>query len=67
METKLFLFKELFSRDEKVLLSNNDFTVFGFKYESGIEAIKICNKKDLLLYCLFMVKLFGMLNLVNIH
>ena len=45
METKLFLFKELFSRDEKVLLSNNDFRVFGFKYESGIEAIKICNKK----------------------
>lgn len=49
METKLFLFKELFSRDEKVLLSNNDFTVFGFKYESGIEAIKICNKKGFII------------------
>ena len=68
METKLFLFKELFSRDEKVLLSNNDFTVFGFKYESGIEAIKICNKKGFIIVLPFLwSNLFGMLNLVNIH
>ena len=31
------------------MLSNNDFTVFGFKYESGIEAIKICNKKGFII------------------
>ena len=67
METKLFLFKELFSRDEKVLLSNNDFTVFGFKYESGIEAIKICNKKGFIIVLPFYGQLFGMLNLVNTH
>lgn len=37
METKLFLFKELFSRDEKVLLSNNDFTVFGLSMNQELK------------------------------
>ena len=45
MKTELYLFKESFSQTERVLLCNDEFTVLSFKYESGIEAIKISNQK----------------------
>lgn len=43
MKSKLMLYKENFSETEKVLMENDSFTVTSFKFNSGIEAIKIAN------------------------
>lgn len=45
MKTKFPIFKTSFSENEKIFLINENFTVTGFKYASGIEAIKISNQK----------------------
>ncbi|TNH05072.1 DUF4432 family protein [Testudinibacter sp. TR-2022] len=45
MKTTIPLYSELFSREKKILLQNSQITVEGFKYNSGIEAIKISNQK----------------------
>lgn len=44
MSSKVMLYKESFSEYEKVFIKNNSFTVTGFKFHSGIEAVKITNE-----------------------
>ncbi len=45
MNGKISLYKEMFSRDEKILFKNDEFTVSAFKYETGVEAVKLQNSK----------------------
>ncbi len=44
MKTRINLFHELFENKEKVLISNEDFTVTSFKYSTGVEAVRLKNK-----------------------
>ena len=67
MKTELYLFKESFSQTERVLLCNDEFTVLSFKYESGIEAIKISNQKGFIVVLPFYGQIIGMLNSIIIH
>ncbi|MGR6980022.1 aldose 1-epimerase family protein [Testudinibacter sp. P27/CKL/0425] len=45
MKSTIPLFKESFGTDKKILLQNDNIIVEGFKYQSGIEAIKASNSK----------------------
>lgn len=45
MVTKLMLYKNSFSEKEKVLLHGGSFVVSTFIYDSGIEAVRVKNKK----------------------
>ncbi len=45
MEGKLFLYPEMFTRDEKIIYTTDALTVTAFKYSTGVEAITIHNDK----------------------
>lgn len=45
MKSFIYLCKEQFSEKERIIFKNEKFTVTGFKYSSGIEAIKLTNSK----------------------
>ncbi len=45
MNGKFYLFKELFSRDEKVLFEGGALSATVFKYSTGVEAVKLKNDK----------------------
>lgn len=45
MKTIIFLNKEWFTSEDKVILSNEYFNIKIFKYPSGIEGLTLENKK----------------------
>ena len=45
MNGKIFLSKDLFSRDERVLFESGSLLVTTFKYSNGSEALKLKNEK----------------------
>ena len=42
---KLNLQKNFFTDDDKTLLKHGDFKIKAFRYESGVEALKVKNEK----------------------
>lgn len=45
MNGKVILFKDMFSRDEKILFESDSLSVSTFKYSTGIEAVRLKNDK----------------------
>ncbi|MGR3806553.1 aldose 1-epimerase family protein [Pasteurella testudinis] len=49
MKSTIHLFKELFTTEAKIFLQNDHITVEGFKYHSGIEAVKLSNRRGFII------------------
>lgn len=49
MKNTIYLYRELFSEQEKTIFQNAYFSAISFKYKSGIEAIKLTNEKGYLI------------------
>ena len=64
MKTIIFLNKEWFTSEDKVILSNEYFNIKIFKYPSGIEGLTLEKKKVILHYYHIWDKLFGMQSLM---
>ncbi|PJG83238.1 aldose 1-epimerase family protein [Caviibacterium pharyngocola] len=49
MKNRIYLYKELFSYEKKIIFQNDEFSALTFKYASGIEAVKLTNKKGFII------------------
>lgn len=49
MKSYIYLYKEQFGHEERVLFKNDQLSAVGFKYNSGIEAIKLINSKGFII------------------
>ena len=45
MSTRIYLWRALFGEKPRILLENSDFTVTSFRYDSGVEGLKIANSR----------------------
>ena len=54
MNGKIYLYKEQFSRDEKLLFQSDSLVATTFKYSTGIEAVKLQNDKGFVTLLPFM-------------
>lgn len=45
MSTRINLWRALFGEKPRILLENSDFTVTSFRYDSGVEGLKIANSR----------------------
>ena len=45
MSTRIYLWRALFCEKPRILLENSDFTVTSFRYDSGVEGLKIANSR----------------------
>lgn len=45
MSTRIYLWRALFGEKPRILLENSDFTVTSFRYDSGVEGLKIGKRK----------------------
>ncbi len=54
MKGKINLFKEMFSRDEKILFESGSLSALTFKYSTGIEAVTLKNDKGYITVLPFM-------------
>ncbi|EFN8788198.1 DUF4432 domain-containing protein, partial [Escherichia coli] len=45
MSTRIYLWRALFGEKPRILLENSDFAVTSFRYDSGVEGLKIANSR----------------------
>ncbi len=47
MSTRINLWRALFGEKPRILLENSDFTVTSFRYDSGVEGLKLQTVVDI--------------------